>query len=160
MTSLWNNFNFCDYTMKTHYLENTMNLFSFSWFTMNLFYFCKIIIYFLFILRIHCEFTLNFLILLWTHYLFYKYESIFSIFFANILWFHVLFRVILMNLLCISRIHHEYTIFFVNILWIHYRFRGLNMSFREFTSNILSLFANCWANCFVNWLLNNYLFRE
>ena len=92
---------------------------------------------FIFFPRIHYELTIFFANSPRIHYLFRE----FSIYFANILWFHYFFR-----------INYELTIFFANSLWI----RSLlhESVFREVKMNPLSfsrsryLFAKLpWMNC-------------
>ena len=101
-------------------------------------------------------FTLNLLSRSRIHYGFINLSRIdpeFTIFFANSLWIHYLFRkftrdpwifrVLTLNFLFLSRIHYEFFIFFANSLSIHYLFGKFTMdqllfwwTYFEFTTSL------------------------
>ena len=70
---------------------------------------------------IYYEFTIYFANILWIHYIFREFTIIhFRI--ANLLWKYFVFRVYTKNSLSISQIHHEFILFYTNPLWIQFRF--------------------------------------
>ena len=88
----------------------------------------------------------------------------FTIYFANSIWTHYLFREFTMNPLSISQIHYEPTIYLANSLWIDYLFQYCIylLSIRRFTMNSLSFswFHHKFIVYFVNSLGIYYIFFE
>jgi len=124
--------------------------------------------------RVHSEFSIFFVNLLWIHYMLGWFTLKPIITFANSLWIkcihyllreftmaQLIFPILTLNLLILSPIYSQSIIFFANPLWIHYLFREFtrkSLFFREFTI----FFANSlWLHYFfAYWLWIHYLFRE
>ena len=100
----------------------------------NIFLADSLLIHYLF-----CDFTNCFALLLWIHYLSFKF-NLNSLFISGLYKkIHYLFREFCLTPQSFPRIHFEIIIFFTNLLWIHYLFFALTIPISEDTENSLSI---------------------
>ena len=126
--------------------------------------------------QVHSEFSIYFVNLLWIHYVLGWFTLKPIIVFANSLWINcihyllreftrdpLIFRVLTLNLLFLSRIHSQSIIFFANPLWIHYLFANslwIHYLLRQFATLSVSRFHYRPINVFANSFFIYYLFAR